>query len=388
MVRILPTTLAITLLGAAALHAQVPILMYHAHPNLGYDETEFREHMDHLVEEGYTTITPDEFLRWRLYDEPLPPKPVLLTVDDNYILTYTSMYPILKERDLVIVNFVITNAVGVQGGLHYCSWEQLLEMEASGVVINESHSASHPHLSELNESQSRHELVASKRAMENNLDDRTIEHFCYPYGDYDERVIRQAIEAGYAAGYTVIDELNYRDTPVFELRRFWADGRSLESFREMMSYDDHIPAPPGEGWVLDNTSPHFTHEPTAWNLQEGAAGAHAGSYLRRGPGTGAVRVRWAVALPEDGWYRVHAWWPAPTMERASNAPYEIHHAHGSTTVRVDQRGNGARWNALGVFRFEDAAEVFLSNDTDGLLAADAIWIEPADPPAHDMMIVY
>ncbi len=388
MARHLPTALGILLLGAAAAHAQVPILMYHAHPNLGYNETEFRQHMDHLVEEGYTTITPDEFLRWRLEDEPLPPRPVFLTVDDNYILTYTSMYPILKERNMVITNFVITNSVGAQNGLHYVGWDELREMGASGLVINESHSASHPHLSTLTEGQSWHELAASKQAMESNLVDRTIEHFCYPYGDYDERVIEQAIEAGYAAGYTVIDELNYRDTPVFELRRLWADGRTLESFQEMMSYDDHIPSPPGEGWALDNSSPHFTHEPAAWNLHEGAPGAHAGSHLQRGPGTGTVRARWAVALPEPGWYRVHAWWPSPTMDRASDAPYEIHHTGGSTTVRVDQRGSGGQWNALGVFRFEDTATVFLSNDTDGTVTADAIWIESAEAPAQDMMVVY
>lgn len=379
----------VLLAGVATMgYGQVPVLMYHAHPNLGYDEDEFIDHMDHLVAAGYTTITPDQFLAWRLEDAPLPPRPVMLTVDDNYILVYTSMWPILRERNLVMVNFVISDSVGRTTGLHYCSWEELREMEASGVIINESHSASHPHLSQLTPAQSLHELAESRRAMEANLDNRTITHFCYPYGDYDERVIRQAIEVGYAAGYSTIDDLNYRDTPLFELRRFWADGRNLESFRNMMSYDAHLPPPPGQGWVLDNDSPHFSHEPTAWIRREGVASANGGTHLIRGAGSGSIRARWALDLPEDGRYRVHTRWPGPGMNYATDAPFEIHHAGGVETVRISQRGNAGKWNSLGVFHFGDVAKIFLRDDADGPVLADAVWLEPVEPSFSNMMVLY
>lgn len=383
---LIPT--ALLLAAATIAHAQVPILMYHAHPNLGYDEDEFIDHMDHLVAAGYTTITPDQFLAWRLENAPLPPKPVMLTVDDNYILVYTSMWPILQERNLVMVNFVISDSVGRTQGLHYCSWEELLEMEASGVIINESHSASHPHMSQLSHAQSLHELVESRRAMEANLYNRTITHFCYPYGDYDDRVIRQAIEAGYAAGYSTIAEVNHRDTPLFELRRLWADGRDIHSFIDMMSFDAHLPPPPGPGWVLDNDSPHFTHEPTAWVRRENAPSANGGTYHIRGGGTGSINARWALDLPRDGYHRIYARWPGPGQTHATNAPFEIHHDGGTTTIRVNQQQNHGTWNSLGVYHFTDVAKIHLRDDANGQLLADAIWIEPAEPNISNQVILY
>ena len=51
------------------------------------------------------------------------------------------------------------------------------------------------------------------------------------------------------------------------------------------------------------------------------------------------RVRWTPDLGASGPYDVYAHWTA-AANRATNAPYTINHAGGSTVVRVDQQVNG------------------------------------------------
>ena len=70
-------------------------------PELFAGREAFLQQMDFLVEKEYRTITPDQFMAWKNQNRPLPLRPVLLTVDDNYILVYTSMWPILRDRGLV-----------------------------------------------------------------------------------------------------------------------------------------------------------------------------------------------------------------------------------------------------------------------------------------------
>jgi len=54
----------------------------------------------------------------------------------------------------------------------------------------------------------------------------------------------------------------------------------------------------------------------------------------------------------SGHYNVSMWW-TEWSSRSTNAPIDIQHADGTTTVYVDQRINGGQWNSLGSFRFEE-----------------------------------
>ncbi|MFM7206210.1 MAG: hypothetical protein ACKO4T_06050, partial [Planctomycetaceae bacterium] len=84
--------------GGRPAAAQVPAVMYHAHPNLGYVRENFTAHLDYFAANAFSTITLDQFYDWRVNDGILPYRPILLTVDDNYILGYTEMYPALAAR--------------------------------------------------------------------------------------------------------------------------------------------------------------------------------------------------------------------------------------------------------------------------------------------------
>jgi RHS repeat-associated protein len=60
--------------------------------------------------------------------------------------------------------------------------------------------------------------------------------------------------------------------------------------------------------------------------------------------------------------------------RASNAPYTVHHANGQTNVNVDQSQNGGPWALLGNFNLDADSRVVLTNLANSYVIADAIRI--------------
>jgi RHS repeat-associated protein len=80
-----------------------------------------------------------------------------------------------------------------------------------------------------------------------------------------------------------------------------------------------------------------------------------------------------VAVPQSGRYKVYARWTTHA-NRATNAPYTVHHAGGETTVRVNQEKNNNVWVLLGSFLFQPGAghKVVLSDDANEYVIADAV----------------
>ncbi len=97
------------------------------------------------------------------------------------------------------------------------SWQQAREMDQKGVEIG-SHTLTHPILTTIGDERLEHELSESRAQLETVLK-RRIEHFCYPNGDYDERVQREVARAGYGSAVTVVDGLNERGEDPLALRR-------------------------------------------------------------------------------------------------------------------------------------------------------------------------
>ncbi|HBG28290.1 MAG: hypothetical protein A2Y10_03400 [Planctomycetes bacterium GWF2_41_51] len=59
---------------------------------------------------------------------------------------------------------------------------------------------------------------------------------------------------------------------------------------------------------------------------------------------------WSFTAPTTGNYQVYLWWTA-LSSRSSSVPYAIQRNGGTTTVTVNQRQNGGKWNSAGTFAF-------------------------------------
>lgn len=132
------------------------------------------------------------------------------------------------------------------------------------------------------------------------------------------------------------------------------------------------------GLIIDNTDPEFSTV-GAWYPYTGGLPYYGSNFLVNPSGTGNDQAIFAPDIPIEDNYEVFAWLEtAPTG--ASNCPYTINHADGSTIVRVDltDSANNGRWISLGTYRFIQGTfgTIAVSDDADGLyVVADAIRLE-------------
>jgi autotransporter-associated beta strand protein len=352
--------------------AQVPAVMYHAHASLGYVRENFTAHLDYLAANSFSTITLDQFYEWRVNDGILPYRPIMLTVDDNYILGYTEMYPALAARGMVATNYTHTRGIGI--GSPKASWQQVSEMDAAGVFLVEAHTQTHPRLTTISGTQIQQEVVGSRQDIAANVGGKVSNHFAYPYGSYDTTVIAALQAAGFKTGMTTKVGLNTRTTPLYELQRYGGDGKDLASFLSSSGLGTLPPPPPGPGWVLDDADPAALPRGAAWTAMS-TSSAYQGRTLVGTGGTSAS-VRWAARLPEAGTMAVRARWSAES-DRAAGATYTIQAADGPHVVTVDQRSRGGEWVSLGTFSFAAGQPAIVTlTGTAGTLSADAVWFEP------------
>jgi peptidoglycan/xylan/chitin deacetylase (PgdA/CDA1 family) len=80
------------------------------------------------------------------------------------------------------------------------NWEELLNLNPNLITIG-SHSMSHPILSNIAEDEIESEIVESRRLLEQRLQ-RDVEYFCYPNGNYDDKIV-QAVRKTYTAAIAV-----------------------------------------------------------------------------------------------------------------------------------------------------------------------------------------
>ena len=100
-------------------------------------------------------------------------------------------------------------------------------------------------------------------------------------------------------------------------------------------------------------------------------------------GKGQKSVTFTPELPADGLYEVriaHCY----NVRRGTNTPVTIHHAHGETTVRINQQETptyARLFRSLGTFRFKAGRSGWVRVSTDGTdgkyVIADAVQWLPA-----------
>jgi biofilm PGA synthesis lipoprotein PgaB len=207
---------------------------------------------------GYTPVSLDQIVAARAGGKPLPPKAVLLTFDDGYLSFYTRVYPLLREfrypAVLAVVGKWIDNPRGeaVMYGekdsipaASFPTWGQLREMADSGFVEIASHTYD-LHRGLLANPQANLQPAATARvydAATGGYEDDTswrkrvsadlamsalvIERetgrrpraIVWPYGSYNDELVRMAGEWGMTIGLTLDDGTNTPDVPLTALRR-------------------------------------------------------------------------------------------------------------------------------------------------------------------------
>ena len=123
--------------------------------------------------------------------------------------------------------------------------------------------------------------------------------------------------------------------------------------------------------VVDNSDAALVTVTGAWTSGNSTAGFIGEDYLHDGnAGQGTKQVAYSMPAGTSGMQRIFLRWTSHT-NRASNAPVQVVHAGGSTTVTVDQRNNGGKWNLLG--HFSGVQQVIVTTTgANGYVIADAV----------------
>lgn len=124
-------------------------------------------------------------------------------MDREYAAAYIAKLKQFSDHDIFtalndiawrsLLTFELPNAL--------MSWEQLITMKQSGLVSIGSHTCNHKRLtSALSDSEMVHEIVTSKKLIENRLSS-SVDLFCFPNGDYSPRAL-ELVQQNYSAAVT------------------------------------------------------------------------------------------------------------------------------------------------------------------------------------------
>lgn len=168
---------------------------------------------------------------------------VAISFDDGDAGQYEFAFPALAARGMTATFFITTAWVGRPG---YVTWQNLREMKAAGMSI-QSHTVTHPFMSELDAHSLAAELTGSKSALDMALTQDT-DTIALPGGDEPRADLRALfVEAGYRVVATSRWGTNHpnrtrADDALACLARCTVQGEpSTELFRRVMR---------GDSWLL------------------------------------------------------------------------------------------------------------------------------------------
>lgn len=155
MAAVIPIWHSMAVPAVSALEYRLPVLMYHGilsddSKNLGeyvISVSEFESDLQYLLKNGYQTVGIGDVINYVKHGTDLPPKAVMITFDDGYYNNYVYAYPLLQQYSCRMVLAPICKWTDYYteedlSDVRYThvKWNELLEMQNSGLVEIANHS--------------------------------------------------------------------------------------------------------------------------------------------------------------------------------------------------------------------------------------------------------
>jgi peptidoglycan/xylan/chitin deacetylase (PgdA/CDA1 family) len=174
----------------------------------------FRSQLLGLESLGYSFISMDGLYHFLVKKE-YQKKNIVLTFDDGYEDFYSFAYPILKEKGTPAIVFIITDYIGKPG---YLNWQQIKEMDGSGIITIGSHNMEHISLSSASKQKAEYEISQSKKVLEDGLG-HEVNYFCYPNGEFNFDISDMVKNSKYDLAVSTIQDIKQTWTDRFWLPR-------------------------------------------------------------------------------------------------------------------------------------------------------------------------
>lgn len=211
----------------------------------------FEGHLRVMRELGCNVIplsTLVDYLAGRRKD--LPPKAVVITVDDGHITQFTEMRPVIERAKLPVTLFIYPSAIS--NASYAMTWDQLRQLHASPLVEVGGHTYWHPNFKQERKKQKPEDfakfvntqLVKSKTVLEKKLG-KVWPHLAWPFGIYDPELMDLAQAAGYEAAFTLDAKPATRGQPMLGLPRYLMVDNVDEAAMERLLKQNHSAAHSG-----------------------------------------------------------------------------------------------------------------------------------------------
>ena len=199
---------------AASQGVNVPILLYHRFgptvaDGMTMKTSVFEEHLKYLRDNGYKVIRLQQLVDWYLKKGPPPgPKSVVICEDDAHKSVYSDMLPLAQKYNVPVTVFIYPSAVS--NAKYAMTWDQLRELKKSGLFDFQGHTFWHPNFKRDKKKMKPAEfeksvtvqLTKSKARIEKELGVK-VEMLAWPFGIYDDYLLKRAAESGYVATFTI-----------------------------------------------------------------------------------------------------------------------------------------------------------------------------------------
>ncbi|HEY6006917.1 MAG TPA: polysaccharide deacetylase family protein [Geobacteraceae bacterium] len=216
---------------AVGQEVSVPILLYHRFgPTVADGMTiktaVFEEHLKYLRDNGYKVIPLRSLVDWYRKKGPAPgPKSVVIVEDDAHKSVYSDMLPLARKYNVPVTVFVYPSAIS--NAKYAMTWDQLRELKKTGLFDFQSHTYWHPNFKKDRKKMAPAEfdkavtmqLTKSKARIEKELGVK-VDMLAWPFGIYDDDLLRRAAAAGYTTTFTIERRHATRSENVTKLPRY------------------------------------------------------------------------------------------------------------------------------------------------------------------------
>ena len=211
-------------------------LMYHRFNENKYPSTNikidvFKGQMKLIKDLNFKFFDPKFFVEQ--FNNPKKEKKILITIDDGFMSFYTEAWPYFKKNKIPFILFVSTAPIGKKG---YMNWDQLKEIEQSGLALIGHHSHTHEYLIEMSDSNFMKDIEKASKIFKSELG-YVPEIFSYPFGEYSKYMkdyISKNFKIAFGQHSGVIDI----NKDKFELPRFPINEKygDLKRFKSLINY--------------------------------------------------------------------------------------------------------------------------------------------------------
>lgn len=172
----------------------VPVVVYHKISSnkkpdfLTVATSDMRQHLEYITKKGYNTIFLSDMIDYIEKGKALPPRPLMITLDDGFRDNYTDLYPLLKEFNCKANIFIVAGFVQIPGNMGpRAEGEFMLQEEAKTICQDHVQYGLHTMYHQSYHHMTLEEIDEDMKQSKVRLDELGIPYqpvFAYPFAAY------------------------------------------------------------------------------------------------------------------------------------------------------------------------------------------------------------